>query len=44
MIRSSSDQDFFTWTYQTYKPILVVDTDDIVMAAQNRVCFERFTQ
>ena len=39
MIRIAYDHAVFSWNYDTYKSILGVETDDILMATHNRVCF-----
>ena len=44
MIRRSSDHAVFSWFYNNYKDFLDVETDDILMAKENRTCFEILTQ
>ena len=44
MIRISSDHTVFLWAYNTYKIIIAVETDDILMATQNIICFETLTK
>ena len=44
IIRISSDHAVFSRTYKTYKPILALETYDILMATQNNICFKRPTQ
>ena len=44
MISSSYEYDVFTWTYQTYKYICTLETNDILMDTQHRVLFEILTQ
>ena len=44
IIRSSSDHVVFTWVYNNYKSFLAVETDDILLAIENGICFEILTQ
>ena len=44
MIRRSSDHAVFSWFYKNYKYFLDVETDDILMATENILFFERLTQ
>ena len=44
IIRSSSDHAVFSWVYINYKFFLVYDTDDIIMATHNIICFEILMQ
>ena len=41
MIRSLSEHASFSWIYNTYKYILAVETNDTLVATQNRIFFER---
>ena len=34
MIRSSHENAVFSWTYKTYKSIIAVETDEILMETQ----------
>ena len=44
MIKRSSEYDILSGTYQKYKSILAVETDDILMTTQNKISFERLTK
>ena len=44
MIKSYYDHAVFTWTYKSYKSIITVDTDEILMTTQHRIFFERLNQ
>ena len=44
MIRSSSEHALLSWVYKTYKSFLAVETDDILMAKENRIWFEIIAQ
>ena len=44
MIISSSDHAVLAWVYNTCKSSLAVETDEILMATENIICFERITQ
>ena len=41
MIRSSYNNNVFSFIYYRYKSILAVEIYDILMATQNRISFER---
>ena len=44
MIRISSDHAVFSWVYNNYKSFLSVEIYEILLATQNRICFERLIQ
>ena len=44
VIRSSSEHSVFLCKYITYKTIFEVETDDILVATQNIICFEILTK
>ena len=44
MIRRSSDHALLSWVYRNYKSLLAVETDEILMATENIISFERLTQ
>ena len=44
MIRTSYDHAIFSWLYKAYISLLDVETDDILMATDNIIFFERLTQ
>ena len=41
MIRISYDHAVFSWVYKNYKSFLVVETYDILVLTEKRICFER---
>ena len=44
MIRIPSDHAVFSWTYKTYKSIITIEIDDILMATHNKINIEILTQ
>ena len=44
IIRRSSDHAVISWVYMNYKLFLDVETYDIIMETQNRICFGTLIQ